>query len=89
MYTIGYNGVICVEAGGPTPGIGCAGRKALDLLKQKNFEEVLHPDVVFYDVLGDVVCGALDAASRKNYADTYMSSLPGEQMAIYVKMNLI
>ena len=49
MYTIGYNGVICVEAGGPTPGIGCAGRgvaKALDLLKQKNFEEVLHPDVV-------------------------------------------
>ena len=36
MYTIGYNGVICVEAGGPTPGIGCAGRgvaKALDLLK--------------------------------------------------------
>lgn len=91
MYTIGYNGVICVEAGGPTPGIGCAGRgvaKALDLLKQKNFEEVLHPDVVFYDVLGDVVCGGFSMPLRRNYADNVYVISSGEQMAIYAAMNL-
>mgnify|MGYP001680124400 FL=1 len=91
MYTIGYNGVICVEAGGPTPGIGCAGRgvaKALDLLKQRNFEQVLHPDVVFYDVLGDVVCGGFSMPLRRNYADDVYVISSGEQMAIYAAMNL-
>lgn len=91
MYTIGYNGVICVEAGGPTPGIGCAGRgvaKALDLLKQRNFEQVLHPDVVFYDVLGDVVCGGFSMPLRRNYADDVYVISSGEQMAIYATMNL-
>ena len=91
MYTIGYNGVICVEAGGPTPGIGCAGRgvaKALDLLKQRNFEQVLHPDVVFYDVLGDVVCGGFSMPLGRHYADDVYVISSGEQMAIYAAMNL-
>jgi len=91
MYVIGYNGVICVEAGGPTPGIGCAGRgvaKALDLLTQKEFARVLHPDVVFYDVLGDVVCGGFSMPLRKNYADKVFVISSGEQMSIYAAMNL-
>ena len=91
MYVRGYNGVICVEAGGPTPGIGCAGRgvaKALDLLTQKDFEKVLHPDVVFYDVLGDVVCGGFSMPLRKNYADKVFVVSSGEQMSVYAAMNL-
>ena len=57
---IGYKGVVCVESGGPTPGLGCAGRgiiTALEKLKETGAYEVYKPDVVLYDVLGDVVCG--------------------------------
>lgn len=91
MYVRGYNGVICVEAGGPTPGIGCAGRgvaKALDLLTQKDYEKALRPDVVFYDVLGDVVCGGFSMPLRKNYADKVFVISSGEKMSIYAAMNL-
>ena len=54
-----YNGVLCVEAGGSTPGIGCAGRgiiTAFEKLEELNACETYKPDVVLYDVLGDVVC---------------------------------
>ena len=56
----GFNGVYCVEAGGPAPGVGCAGRgiiTAVQLLKQLKVYEELELDVIIYDVLGDVVCG--------------------------------
>ena len=72
MTTTGYQGVICVEAGGPTPGMGCAGRgiiTALEKLKEKGAYEVYQPDVVLYDVLGDVVCGGFTMPMRKGYAD--------------------
>ena len=58
----GFGGVVCVEAGGPTPGLGCAGRgivAALDKLAEKGAYEVFSPDLVIYDVLGDVVCGGM------------------------------
>jgi nitrogenase subunit NifH len=61
-----------VEAGGPTPGLGCAGRgiiAALDKLKEKGAYETFRPDVVIYDVLGDVVCGGFSMPMRKGYAD--------------------
>ena len=51
MIRIGYNGVICVEAGGPTPGLGCAGRgiiTALEKLKELGAYDVYKPDVVLY-----------------------------------------
>lgn len=54
------DGVLCVEAGGPIPGVGCAGRgivAAFDLLKQLDAYALYRPDIVIYDVLGDVVCG--------------------------------
>lgn len=91
MYQEGYNGVICVEAGGPTPGLGCAGRgvaKALDLLAAKKYEEILKPDIVFYDVLGDVVCGGFSMPLRRNYADRVFVISSGEQMSIHAAMNL-
>lgn len=72
MVRTGYQGVICVEAGGPTPGLGCAGRgiiTALEKLKETGAYEVYQPDVVLYDVLEDVVCGGFSMPMRKGYAD--------------------
>jgi nitrogenase iron protein NifH len=91
MVTIGYNGVICVEAGGPTPGLGCAGRgiiAALEKLKEKGAYEVYKPEVVIYDVLGDVVCGGFSMPMRKGYADKVFIITSGENMAIHAAANI-
>ncbi len=91
MVTVGYKGVICVEAGGPTPGLGCAGRgiiAALEKLKEKGAYEVYQPDVVIYDVLGDVVCGGFSMPMRAGYADRVFVITSGENMAIYAAANI-
>ena len=91
MIRIGYNGVICVEAGGPTPGLGCAGRgiiTALEKLKETGAYEVYKPDVVLYDVLGDVVCGGFSMPMRKGYADKVFIITSGENMAIHAGANI-
>ena len=91
MVTVGYKGVICVEAGGPTPGLGCAGRgiiAALEKLKEKGAYEVYQPDVVIYDVLGDVVCGGFSMPMRAGYADKVFVVTSGENMAIYAAANI-
>lgn len=91
MVTIGYKGIVCVEAGGPTPGMGCAGRgiiAALEMLKEKGAYEVYQPDVVFYDVLGDVVCGGFSMPMRKGYADIVCIVTSGENMALHAAANI-
>ena len=91
MVRIGYNGVICVEAGGPTPGLGCAGRgiiTALEKLKEKGAYETYKPDIVLYDVLGDVVCGGFSMPMRKGYADQVFIITSGENMAIHAGANI-
>ncbi len=91
MVKIGYKGVVCVEAGGPTPGLGCAGRgiiAALDKLKEKGAYEVFQPDVVIYDVLGDVVCGGFSMPMRGGYADKVYVITSGENMAIHAAANI-
>ena len=91
MVRIGTNGVICVEAGGPTPGLGCAGRgiiTALDKLKEKGADETYQPDVVLYDVLGDVVCGGFSMPMRNGYADQVFIITSGENMAIHAAANI-
>jgi len=91
MVAIGYNGVVCVEAGGPTPGLGCAGRgiiAALEKLKEKGAYETYQPDVVLYDVLGDVVCGGFTMPMRDGYADQVFIVTSGENMAIYAAANI-
>jgi nitrogenase iron protein NifH len=91
MTTIGYAGVICVEAGGPTPGLGCAGRgiiAALEKLKEKGAYEVYKPDVVIYDVLGDVVCGGFSMPMRSGYADKVFIITSGENMSIHAAANI-
>ena len=91
MVRTGYQGVICVEAGGPTPGLGCAGRgiiTALEKLKETGAYEVYQPDVVLYDVLGDVVCGGFSMPMRKGYADKVFIITSGENMAIHAGANI-
>ena len=64
----GYNGVMCVEAGGPPAGTGCGGYvvgQTVKLLKEHHLLE--DTDVVVFDVLGDVVCGGF--ASPLQHAD--------------------
>lgn len=91
MVHLGYGGVICVEAGGPAPGMGCAGRgiiAALEKLAEKGAYEVYQPDVVFYDVLGDVVCGGFSMPMRSGYADKVFIITSGENMAIHAAANI-
>ena len=91
MIRIGYNGVICVEAGGPTPGLGCAGRGIIatfQLLEDLKLFETWKPDVVLYDVLGDVVCGGFAAPIREGYAEKVLIVTSGEKMALYAANNI-
>ena len=87
----GYGNIVCVESGGPTPGIGCAGRgiiTAFEKLEELEAYEVFRPDVVFYDVLGDVVCGGFAMPIRGGYADHVMIVTSGEMMALFAADNI-
>jgi len=87
----GFNGVLCVEAGGPEPGVGCAGRgiiTAIELLRQKNVFKEFKPDVVIYDVLGDVVCGGFSIPIREGVAEQVYTVASSDFMAIYAANNL-
>ena len=86
------DGVLCVEAGGPVPGVGCAGRgiiAAFDLLEQLHAYEELKPDIVLYDVLGDVVCGGFAMPLRGQYADEVAIVTSGEMMSLYAASNIM
>lgn len=88
---IGYGGVVCIETGGPTPGLGCAGRGIIatfQILKDLELFERIKPDVVLFDVLGDVVCGGFAAPIREGYADEVMIVTSGEKMALYAADNI-
>ena len=87
----GYNGVMCVESGGPMPGIGCAGRgiiSAFEKLEELHAFEVYKPDVVIYDVLGDVVCGGFAMPIREGYAREVFIVSSGEMMSLYAANNI-
>ncbi|WP_094605610.1 Nitrogenase iron protein 1 [Sporomusa silvacetica DSM 10669] len=87
----GFNGVYCVEAGGPAPGVGCAGRgiiTAVQLLKQLKVYEELDLDVIIYDVLGDVVCGGFAVPIREGIAEHVFTVSSADFMAIYAANNL-
>ncbi|MDF2955377.1 nucleotide-binding protein [Candidatus Alkanophaga liquidiphilum] len=87
----GYNGVFCVEAGGPKPGYGCAGRGiivAIDLLKKLDVFGELKPDIVIYDVLGDVVCGGFAMPLRLGLADEVCVVTSADYLAIYAANNI-
>lgn len=87
----GYGGVLCVESGGPTPGLGCAGRgvvTALEHLEELKAYEIYRPDIVFYDVLGDVVCGGFTMPIRRGFAEEVYVISSAEMMALYAADNI-
>lgn len=87
----GFNGIYCVEAGGPAPGVGCAGRgiiTAVELFKQQRVFEELDLDVVIYDVLGDVVCGGFAVPIREGIAEHVFTVSSSDFMSIYASNNL-
>ena len=87
----GYKGIVCAESGGPMPGLGCAGRgiaAAFEALKERDVFEIVQPDIVLYDVLGDVVCGGFAMPIREGYADHVLIVTSGENMAIYAAANI-
>ena len=91
MVLTGEDGVLCAEAGGPLPGLGCAGRgiiSALEKMEEKGAYETFKPDVVLYDVLGDVVCGGFTMPMRAGYADKVYILTSGENMSIYAAGNI-
>ncbi len=85
------SGVLCVESGGPVPGVGCAGRgiiTAFEKLEELDAYEIYQPDVVLYDVLGDVVCGGFAMPVRGGYADEVCIVTSGEMMSLYAASNI-
>ncbi len=87
----GFGGILCIETGGPMPGLGCAGRgiiKTFDLLEDLALFETFRPDIVLYDVLGDVVCGGFAAPIREGYAEDVLIVTSGEKMALYAANNI-
>lgn len=86
----GYANIKCVESGGPEPGVGCAGRgviTAINFLEEEGaYDEDI--DFVFYDVLGDVVCGGFAMPIRENKAQEIYIVVSGEMMAMYAANNI-
>lgn len=86
----GFGGTKCVESGGPEPGVGCAGR---GIITSINMLENLGAytddlDYVFYDVLGDVVCGGFAMPIREGKAKEIYIVASGEMMALYAANNI-
>ncbi|GAB6097449.1 nitrogenase iron protein [Desulfatiferula olefinivorans] len=89
---IGFGGTLCTESGGPEPGVGCAGRgiiTSINLLEQLGaYADSEKLDYVFYDVLGDVVCGGFAMPIREGKAQEIYIVVSGEMMAMYAANNI-
>lgn len=85
----GFGDILCVESGGPEPGVGCAGRgiiTSINFLEEQGAYEDM--DFVSYDVLGDVVCGGFAMPIRENKAQEIYIVCSGEMMAMYAANNI-
>ncbi|WNY25966.1 Ni-sirohydrochlorin a,c-diamide reductive cyclase ATP-dependent reductase subunit [Methanolapillus millepedarum] len=86
----GFGGVLCMEVGGPEPGVGCAGRGiivAIETLK-KIYPEFMDNDLIIYDVPGDVVCGGFVAPIKKGFVNEVYVLTSGEYMPLYAANNI-
>ena len=88
----GFGKCLCTESGGPEPGVGCAGRgiiTSINLLEQLGaYNEDQKLDYIFYDVLGDVVCGGFAMPIREGKAKEIYIVCSGEMMAMYAANNI-
>jgi nitrogenase iron protein NifH len=84
-------GIFCVECGGPKPGTGCAGRGIIAAFGELESQDVIgayRPDIIIYDVLGDVVCGGFAMPIRNGYARNVFVVTSGEMMSLYAANNI-
>ena len=86
----GFSGIRCVESGGPEPGVGCAGRGVITAINMMEEMGGYDPDLdfIFFDVLGDVVCGGFAMPIREGKAQEVYIVASGEMMAIYAANNI-
>jgi len=86
----GYRDIKCAESGGPEPGVGCAGRGVITAINflEENGAYDTGLDMVFYDVLGDVVCGGFAMPIREGKAQEIYVVTSGEMMAMYAANNI-
>lgn len=86
----GFGGIRCVESGGPEPGVGCAGRGIITSIGMLETLGAYTADLdyVFYDVLGDVVCGGFAMPIREGKAKEIYIVASGEMMALYAANNI-
>lgn len=87
----GFNGVMCVEAGGPEAGMGCAGRGIATMAEELEYFGILNKqwDIVVYDVLGDVVCGGFAVPMRDKFVDAVYVVSSSEFMSMYAANNIM
>jgi nitrogenase iron protein NifH len=90
LVKIGFKGIRCVESGGPEPGVGCAGRGIITSIDMLENLGAYTPDLdyVFYDVLGDVVCGGFAMPIREGKAKEIYIVASGEMMSLYAANNI-
>ena len=87
----GFSDIACVEAGGPEPGVGCAGRGIISMIETLKKLGVFDEDwdVVLYDVLGDIVCGGFSVPIREGFAEAIYIVTSGEFMPLYAANNIM
>ncbi|AHV98963.1 nitrogenase iron protein [Paenibacillus sabinae] len=89
VVSTGFGDILCVESGGPEPGVGCAGRgiiTSINFLEEQGAYDGM--DFISYDVLGDVVCGGFAMPIRENKAQEIYIVCSGEMMAMYAANNI-
>ena len=82
----GAFGVLCMESGGPRAGEGCAGKGialALKDIQELRIVEEFAPDLILYDVLGDVVCGGFSTPLREKVAEAAYIVTTSDYMSLY------
>lgn len=87
----GVYGVTCVEAGGPEPGVGCAGMGISAVIETLEKLDVftMDWDLIVYDVLGDVVCGGFSIPMRRQCVDAVYIVTSSEFMSLYAANNIL
>ncbi len=86
---LGYRDILCIEAGGPEPGTGCAGRGIIAAIQEIESRNLMEDrDVVLYDVLGDVVCGGFSMPLREGIAEEVYLVTTCDFMAVYAANNI-
>ncbi len=87
----GSNGILCIEAGGPSPGTGCAGKGIISMFStlEKMGLNGMGYDFTLYDVLGDVVCGGFSIPMRPEHSDVIVIVTSGEYMSLFAANNIM